>query len=200
MKSGTKLKQILVSLFGNVVLGAGVAFSAQARLGTDPSVSGSQAISNYFGISLGLMVTITNIILAICVFIIYRKNLGITTLIVVFLNQYPIDFFSELIPYTDVFAIRILYVLIGSVLVAFACNIMINSNLGMGVYDAFVFSFVYRFNIKFIIVRYIVDASFLAITLLFKGYIGIGTILAYLLTGNLMNITKPYIDKIVHFE
>ena len=200
MKSKTKCKQILVSLLGNIVLGAGVAFSAQARLGTDPSVSGSQAISNYYGISLGLMVTITNIILAICVFFIYRKNLGITTLMVVFLNQYPIDFFSKVIPYSDVFMIRIIYILIGSILVAIACNIMINSNLGMGVYDAFVFSFVYRFNIKFIIVRYIVDALFLAITLLFKGYIGIGTILAYLLTGNLMNITKPYIDKLIHFE
>ena len=200
MKLEMKSKQVLSSLLGNIILGAGVAFSAVAKLGTDPSVSFSQAVSNRFGISLGMMVTITNITLAIIVFFLYRKNLGITTLLVVFLNQYPIDFFSKLIPFFDVYVIRIVYVVIGSLLAAIGCNIMISSKLGMGIYDAFIFSFVYKFNIEFIKVRYAVDALFLLLTFLFGGFIGVGTILAYLLTGNLMKITAPYIDKIFYFE
>lgn len=118
----------------------------------------------------------------------------------VFLNQFPVDFFSSLIKHSDSTFINIFYVCLAALIIAIGCNIMINSKLGMGIYDAFIFSFTNKYGWDFVHVRYVVDAVFLLLTFVFDGFIGIGTILAYLLTGNLMKLTKPVIDKFVKCE
>ena len=196
MKSGMKLKQLLFALIGNCVLGAGVAMGSQALLGTDPSVSFSQAASMHLGISIGQMITITNVVLLIIALIIKKENVGIATFIVVFLNQYPVDFVTNLIPYNPSLAINVLWVILGCVVVAIGCNIIINSNLGMGIYDALIFGIASRVNKKYSFVRYFVDGIFLLLTFILKGYIGIGTVIPYIITGKLIEYTKPYVDKL----
>lgn len=181
-------------------MGAGVAMGSQALLGTDPSVSFSQAACIKFGITFGQMVTITNVVLLIVVFFINKKNIGLSTLFVVLLNQYPIDFFTSLIVHSDSLVINILWIIAGIVCVAIGCNIMIASNLGMGIYDAFIFAIADKVNKDFVVIRYITDGVFLILTVILRGHIGIGTILPYILTGNLMKLTMPYIKRIFNFD
>lgn len=181
-------------------MGAGVAMSSQALLGSDPSVSFSQAACVYFGISFGQMITITNITLLIIVFFIKKENIGLSTLFVVLLNQYPVDFFTSIIPHSQSFVVNVLWILAGIICVAIGCNIMISSKLGMGIYDAFIFGIAEKVNKSFVFVRYFVDGAFLLLTILLHGYVGIGTILPYILTGNLMKLTMPYIEKVFNFE
>ena len=195
MKYAMKIKKILTTLLGNCVMGFGVAISSQALLGTDPSVSFSQAASIKFGIDFGTMITITNITLLIVVFFINKKNIGLSTLFVVLLNQYPVDFFSSIINHSDIFIVNVMYCVIGAIFVAIGCNIMICSKLGMGIYDALLFGISEKTNKSYVFIRYIVDGIFLVLTFVLGGYIGIGTIIPYLLVGNLIKYTKPYIDK-----
>lgn len=189
-------KQILISLIGNCILGCGLSFGANALLGLDPCVSFSQSISNMTDIKIGTVITCVNIVLIIIVLFIQPKNIGLTTLFVVFINGYFVDFFNLFIHHSQYLVINILYCIISSLIIAIGCNIMINAKIGMGIYDAFIFSLANRVNKSYVFIRYIVDAIFLFGTFIFKGYIGIGTIIAYLLTGNLIKYTKPYIDKL----
>ena len=200
MKYAMRIKQILTTLLGNCVMGFGVAIASQALLGTDPSVSFSQAASIKFGIDFGRMITITNIVLLIIVFFINKKNIGLSTLFVVLLNQYPIDFFTSIISHSDIFIINVLYCVIGAIFVAIGCNIMICSKLGMGIYDALIFGIADKTKKDFVFIRYIIDGIFLVLTFILGGYIGIGTIIPYLLTGNVMKISMPYIEKIFKFD
>ena len=200
MKLETRIKQILVALIGNCILGAGVAMGSQALLGTDPSVSFSQAAAPLVGVTIGQMITITNTTLLIITFFIKKKNIGLATLIVVLLNQYPVDFVTNLITHSDSLIINILWVLAGIVFVAIGCDILIASNLGMGIYDAFVFGVADKLNKKFVFVRYGIDSVFLILTIVLKGYIGIGTILPYLLTGPTIAYTKPIVEKMIKFD
>ncbi len=200
MKLGMKIKQLLIALLGNCILGFGVGMIGSACLGADPSISFSQAASIKLGITLGQMITITNCALLLIVLIVKRKNIGIATLIVVLLNQYPVDFISSIIPQTDSIIIKILWILLGILCVSVGCNVVAASNLGMGIYDAFTFGIADRFNIKYLIVRYVSDTIFLILTILLDGYVGIGTILSYLLLGILIRKIRPYIFKAFHFE
>lgn len=191
-------KQILVSLCGNCLLGLGLALGASAELGLDPCVSFSQSISNMYGVKLGTVITCVNILLVIIVLLLEKKNIGLTTLFVVFLNKYPVDFFSTLINHSSSLMINIIFVTIGTFFIALGCNVMIKANIGMGIYDAFIFSISNKTNKEYVIIRYIVDATFLLLTFLFKGFIGIGTMIAYALTGNLIKYTKPLIDNLIN--
>ena len=196
MKLETKIKQVLVALLGNTILGFGVGMTTLAKLGADPSVSFSQAASMKIGISMGQMVTITNVVLLIIVFIVKKKNIGLATLFVVLLNQYPVDFIIKLIPYVDSLWINILWVLAGILCVSIGCTIIMASDLGLGIYDAFVYGIADRFNKSFLFVRYTVDSIFFVLTIILGGYIGIGTILCYVLLGKTINTIRPTMIKI----
>lgn len=190
------VKQIIISLFGNCLLGLGLALGANAELGLDPCVSFSQSISMMYDIKLGTVITCVNIVLVIVVLVFEKKNIGLTTLFVVFLNKYPVDFFSSLINHSSILIINILYVTIGTLFIALGCNVMIKADIGMGIYDAFIFSIAHKTNKEYVNIRYIVDAMFLLLTFVFKGFIGVGTIIAYILTGNLIKYTRPIIDNL----
>ena len=196
MKLETKIKQVLVALLGNTILGFGVGMTTLAKLGADPSVSFSQAASMKIGISMGQMVTITNVVLLIIVFIVKKKNIGLATLFVVLLNQYPVDFIIKLIPYVDSLWINILWVLAGILCVSIGCTIIMASDLGLGIYDAFVYGIADRFNKSFLFVRYTVDSIFFVLTIILGGYIGIGTILFYVLLGKTINTIMHKMIKI----
>ena len=146
------------------------------------------------------MITITNITLLAITFFVKRKNIGLSTLIVVLLNQYPVDFVTGLITHSDSLVINVLWILGGNIFVAIGCDILIASNLGMCIYDAFVFGIADRLNKKFVIVRYAIDSIFLILTIILHGYIGIGTILPYILTGPIIAYTKPIIEKMIKFD
>lgn len=196
MKLETKIKQILTALLGDAILGFGVGLTTLAKLGADPSVSFSQAASVKLGISMGQMVTITNICLLIIVFIFKKSNIGLATLFVVLLNQYPVDFIINLIPYVDSIWINIGWVLLGILLIATGCTIIMASNLGLGIYDAFVYGIADRFHKSFLVVRYTADSIFFILTIILGGYIGIGTILCYVLLGKVINTIRPIMLKI----
>lgn len=196
MKLEMRIKQIVIALIGNIVLGTGVALGSLPLLGADPSVSFSQAACVHLGVTIGQMITITNSVLLIASLILNRKNIGIATFIVVFLNQYPVDFVTNLVPRSEFLVFNILYIFVGCALIAIGCNIVIDSNLGKGIYDAFIFGIAEKINKSYVFSRYIVDGLFLLLTVLLKGYIGIGTIIPYLITGNLIKYTKPLVDKV----
>lgn len=196
MKYATKIKQIILALIGNFILGAGVAMESQALLGTDPAVSFSQAAAPHLGITIGQMITVTNVVLLLITFFIKKSNIGLGTLIVVLLNQYPVDLVTSMITYRDNLFINILWVVIGCVFIAIGCNVIISSNLGMGIYDAFLYGITSKTTKSYTFVRYIVDGIFLLLTFILKGYIGIGTIIPYLIVGNLITLTQPYITKL----
>lgn len=196
MKLETKIKQVLVALLGNTILGFGVGMTTIARLGADPVVSFSRAACIKLGITMGQMTTITNVVLLIIVFIVKKKNIGLATLFVALLNQYPIDFIVNLIPYVDSLWINILWVLAGILCVSIGCTIIMASDLGLGIYDAFVYGIADRFNKSFLFVRYTVDSIFFVLTIILGGYIGIGTILCYVLLGKTINTIRPTMIKI----
>ena len=200
MKSEMKIKQLAIALIGNCILGAGVALESLPLLGTDPCVSFSQAASVHLGITIGQMITITNIVLLVISFILDRKNIGIATFIVVLLNRYPVDFVTNLIPRSSSLVVNIIYIVLGCVLIAIGCNTVINSKLGKGIYDAFIFSVASKANKSYVVTRYFIDGVFLILTFILKGYIGIGTIIPYLITGNLIEYTRPLVDKVFLVE
>lgn len=198
MKLEMTLKKIVVALIGNCILGSGVAMITQALIGADPSVSFSQAYAPYFGLTIGQAITITNVLLLLATFVIKKSNIGVATFIVVFLNQYPVDYVTTIIPRTESLVINILWVILGTTCVAIGCNAIISSRLGMGILDAFVYAIADRTHKTFVTIRYISDSIFFLLTILLKGYYGIGTVITYLLAGPIIRFTKPYVEKIIN--
>jgi|GEM_PF-3224286 len=199
MKS--KMKRFVVTLLGIFFLGAGVAIDTAAALGTDCMAGFNEAFARTLGyVTFGQMTTIIEILMVIYAYLRSKKTVGIGTVLSMLLVQFPIDLVYNLVPQTQNLVVRILYVLIGILLISLGAEMIIHADLGMGAYEAFMYSFVYARGWKFIYVKYVCDAIFLLGTVIFRGQIGLGTVITYLLTPKCMDLINKNIDRFIRFE
>ena len=200
MKYEKLIKQLAVAIIGNTLLGLGIALTSRASFGVDVTVAFSYAMFPKLGVTFGQMTAITNAVLVAIVLFIYPKNLGISTLLVAFGNQYPLDFFDRVLPYSDVLMIIILFLALGIIMTALGAAIIIRSSLGMGIYEAFVFAFSKKFNKKFVLCKYACDSVFLILVILLKGPLGVGSIACYCFTGICIDFFNTKVLKFISFE
>ena len=199
MKS--KMKRFVVTLLGIFFLGAGVAIDTAAALGTDCMAGFNEAFARTLGyVTFGQMTTIIEILMVIYAYLRSKKTVGIGTVLSMLLVQFPIDLVYNLVPQTQNLVVRILYVLIGILFISLGAEMIIHADLGMGAYEAFMYSFVETRGWKFIYVKYVCDALFLLGTVIFRGQIGLGTVITYLLTPKCMEFINGNIDRYIRFE
>ena len=199
MKS--KMKRFVVTLLGIFFLGAGVAIDTAAALGTDCMAGFNEAFARTLGyVTFGQMTTIIEILMVIYAYLRSKKTVGIGTVLSMLLVQFPIDLVYNLVPQTQNLVVRVLYVLIGILFISLGAEMIIHADLGMGAYEAFMYSFVYTRGWKFIYVKYVCDAIFLLGTVIFRGQIGLGTVITYLLTPKCMELINKNIDRFIRFE
>lgn len=199
MKS--KMKRFVVTLLGIFFLGAGVAIDTAAALGTDCMAGFNEAFARTLGyVTFGQMTTIIEILMVIYAYLRSKKTVGIGTVLSMLLVQFPIDLVYNLVPQTQNLVVRILYVLIGILFISLGAEMIIHADLGMGAYEAFMYSFVYTRGWKFIYVKYVCDAIFLLGTVIFRGQIGLGTVITYLLTPKCMDLINKNIGRFIRFE
>lgn len=193
-------RRVVYTILGIMVLGAGVALAVKAGLGTSSLDVLIELVSRKVGISVGRITFFAQIIMVVTALILYPKNIGIGTVLALFLTQFPIDLVYSITPQSEVFIINLIMVSVGTVLTSLGSAMIIDAGLGMGTYEALTFSIAYRFNIKYLYVKYCLDAIFLILLIVFGGTIGIGTIISYLFIGKLIEIFKEILEKTLKIE
>ena len=193
----TRLKRLSVTVLGIMLLGSGVGLATAAEIGSDCMASFCEVMSERLGfITIGQLTTLIELGMLIYAFIMERKTVGIGSFLAMLLVEFPIDLAYGSVPRTENYMIRIIYVLIGIVLISFGAELIVHAGLGMGSYEAFMYTFVYRKGWKFTYVKYVCDSIFLLLTILLKGHVGTGTVLTYLLVPKCMELASSLIHKI----
>ena len=197
LKMKINLRNIIFTILGIIFLGVGVAFTTKAGLGTNALDVLDEIIANKTGISFGRITFIAQILMIVFAFIFDRKTIGIGTLMAMFLTQFPIDITYSLINRSDSFIINLLMVIIGVIVMAFGASMIIKGKLGMGTYEALTISIANRLNVRFVYVKYVLDSIFLILVIIFKGNIGVGTIITYLFLGKLIELFNNLLDRYI---
>ena len=195
LRTKINLRNIIFTILGIIFLGVGVAFTTKAGLGTNALDVLDEIIANKTGISFGRITFIAQILMIVFAFIFDRKTIGIGTLMAMFLTQFPIDITYSLINRSDSLIINLLMVIIGVIVMAFGASMIIKGKLGMGTYEALTISIANRLNVRFVYVKYVLDSIFLILVILFKGNIGVGTIITYLFLGKLIELFNNLLDR-----
>ena len=114
------------------------------------------------------------------------------------------DFFtrllSDFINAGNPFAVRILTLAAGCVILAFGMTIVIKSDAGTGPNDLVAIVISDKLSRPFGLIRIIVDVCFVAIGFLLGGAVGIGTIISAFLVGPVAGKFLPYSEKIVDYS
>ncbi|WP_333645974.1 YczE/YyaS/YitT family protein [Lacrimispora sp.] len=191
------MRKIIVLIAGILLMALGTAVCNNTALGIDPFNAFCADLSAIANIQLGTMILLVQLAIAILVFFLNKKYLGIGSVIPMVMFGYFLQFFNwavfQLITFDFVLIIRFFIFFIGMLIIAFGMSIYMSCDLGMVPYDCFSFIMSERLGRNAFKLRVVLDTMVAVIAILLKGPINIGTILLAFCVGPLIGFFKKRI-------
>lgn len=201
-----KLKRYVIFLIGLFINSLGVSLVTKAALGTSPISSIPYVLSLNFPFTLGEFTIFFSIFLIFLQFIILRKNFKLEHVLqipVSVLFGYFIDFSMAMLGFvhTDMYIIKVLYLLIGCLVLGIGVYLEVLANVVMLPGESFVRAVVSTWHTEFGITKVAFDVSMSviagALSLIFTGHlVGVreGTIVAAILVGFIARFIGKQLD------
>ena len=180
---------------GLLLYGVADAFMIEAAIGVDSWTVFAQGISIHTGLSIGLLTNIIGL-LVLLLWIPLRQKPGIGTVLNILLVGPGIELGLWLLPTPNALWLRVVFFVIGLLLLAVASGIYIGAHLGPGPRDGLMTGIHARFGTPLWIGRTAVEVTVLVIGWILGGNVGAGTVAFALLIGPLCNITLPLLDPV----
>ena len=199
----------LVILFvGLTIAHLGVTMFLLADLGADPFnvlvqglFRGLDSVSGWAFLSHGRVHIAVCFLIIIVLLIVDKSYVKLGTIVCMVFGGPIIDFFSLLLAplfaMVSSFAVKLLLLALGCVILAYGMTIVIKSQAGTGPNDLVAVVISDKLKKKFSVIRVIVDFSFVAAGWLLGGVFGIGTLVCAFLVGPVAGIFLPINEKLI---
>ena len=196
---------LFVLFVGLTIAHLGVTLFLITELGTDTFTIFVQGLSKVFGISIGTCHVALCIILMLIMLFTTKGYVKPGTVVCAFCGGWIIDFFNwclgSLVSGASPMPLRILVMLLGCVILSFGMSIVIKSNSGTGPNDLVAIILTDKIaehhTVTFRWVRIACDVVFVVVGTLLGGTLGIGTVVAALLTGPVVQFFLPKSEKLI---
>ena len=190
MKKKQFFRDLALVTLATAMIGAATCCYVRAGLGGDSVAVFLEGLSTAFAISLGTASWSLNIVLVALAFLTARKHIGWTTVYGCLFTGGFIDAADWLLDpvfrLSDGLWFRWVIFLAGLLLLTLACALMIRFCPGMSILDAIVTRLSEKLRVSFRAVRMTIDAGLMVTGLLMGGVVGIGSVVAVLGTGPLI--------------
>lgn len=200
--------RMLILFVGLCIAHLGVTLFLLADLGSDPFnvlVQGVfRTLSNTFGLEFlthGYTHVGINLLIILVLLFVDRTYIKLGTVFCMAFGGPIIDFFTILLE-NDInsglpFAVRLLVLALGCVILAYGMTVVMKSDAGTGPNDLVAISISEKAHFPFGITRTVTDVSFVVIGFLLGGKFGIGTIVCAALVGMVAERFLPINEKII---
>ncbi len=190
-----KPKTFFYLMLGNWLYGTGEAILIKADIGQSPGTVLAQGIQNITGDTIGW----TSFYISIGVMFLWiplKNKVGIGTVLNIIFVSVAIDVMMPFFPSPDSYAVSVVMVLIGILVIGLGSAFYIPSNLGPGPRDGLMTGLHYRTGIPIGRVRFVIEAAFLLAGWLLGGSVGLGTVLVTVLVGEVVAIFFGIVSRV----
>ncbi|MCY8028866.1 YitT family protein [Bacillus inaquosorum] len=191
------MKYIYYSL-GILILSLGISLTIQSGLGTSPFDAVLVGLSEEVGLTVGSWEVLISVILLICNSILTRKKPMLLGLITAFITGIGIDLWLFIVKTTispNMWVSKLICFGIGLVLIGLGTAIYLQTKFASTPIDhlTLIIRDISKRTILFS--RTLVYALFLVLAIIFKGPIGIGTLLTVCLGGMILHFFMPFVER-----
>lgn len=194
------LARLLVVFIGFVIIAIGVSLLLCCKIGTDPVSVFNDGLSVFLHTKFGMAQIVTNSIMLIIVFFLKKSYINIATIFSAIVLGPMIDiavnissrFINEALPLW----LKIIICIIGTIFISLGVAIYIAPSIGIGPTDVMSEIMSELLNIQYRYVRITIDCTFVVCGFFLGGIVGIGTIIAAVGTGPLVQLFKPFANKL----
>jgi len=190
-----KPKTFFYLMLGNWLYGTGEAILIKADIGQSPGTVLAQGIQNITGDTIGW----TSFYISIGVMFLWiplKNKVGIGTVLNIIFVSVAIDVMMPFFPSPDSYAVSVVMVIIGILVIGLGSAFYIPSNLGPGPRDGLMTGLHYRTGIPIGRVRFVIEAAFLLAGWLLGGSVGLGTVLVTVLVGEVVAIFFGLVSRV----
>ena len=177
-----RISTTILLIIGLIIFGAGDAVLISARLGNTPWTVLAEGIAKNLDLSIGKATFLVSF-LVLLIWIPLKEKPGIGTILNAILIAATIEIMLPILPTPQIFAMQILQVLTGIILVAIGSGLYLTANLGPGPRDGTMTGLTKVTGIPIGRVRSGIEIFVIAIGWILGGKFGIGTILFAILIG-----------------
>lgn len=198
--------RILFFLLGMVCISFGVSLTIISNFGAGAWDALSVGLSNMFGLSVGKWVIIVAFILNIAAGILIKRIPRFSTLITSIITGAFIDIWLLLFKGINITTTlkSFLFFIIGIIIISFGVAVYVITDLPPGPIDYFMLIVKERFNLSIGVAKTICESIGLILGIIFKGPIGIGSIVIMFTIGPLIQMfskfTDPILQQIIYKE
>lgn len=193
---------ILFMIFGNIVLGMGVAAFKLSRLGNDPFTGMAMALAELIHMPYANFLVLLNLAVFVVEFLFGRKYIGIGTFFNALLQGYIVTFFYEMyckVAVPQLMWQRLLTVVIGLTVGGIGLAMYQNANAGASPYDSLSMIMTDRGKHSYYAYRMSTDLTSLVFCFLAGGIVNVGTVACVLLLGPIadfvnLHFIKPFME------
>jgi uncharacterized protein len=125
-----------------------------------------------------------------------KNKVGIGTVLNIIFVSVAIDVMMPFFPSPDSYAVSVVMVIIGILVIGLGSAFYIPSNLGPGPRDGLMTGLHYRTGIPIGRVRFVIEAVFLLAGWLLGGSVGLGTVLVTVLVGEVVAIFFGIVSRV----
>ncbi|KIU10119.1 integral inner membrane protein [Bacillus subtilis] len=193
------MKYIFYEL-GILILSLGISLTIQSGLGTSPFDALLVGLSKEVGLTVGSWEVLISVILLICNAILTRKKPILLGLITAFITGIGIDLWLFVVKntlYLNALLSKLICFGIGLVLIGLGTAIYLQTKFASTPIDHLTLIIRDLSKRTILFSRTLVYALFLVLAIIFKGPIGIGTLLTVCLGGMLLHVFMPIVER--HF-
>lgn len=183
--TGRRLPRRIVQLFiGLFLYGIGIAFMVRGAIGAAPWDVLTQGIANHVPLSFGVI----TICVSACVLLMWiplRQRLGVGTVLNAVLVGPAADVGFWLLPTPQALWLRVLFFVLGLLILAAATGLYLGANFGPGPRDGLMTGLHQRFGWPIWMVRTGLEVAVVIAGWILGGNVGVGTVAFALLVGPL---------------
>ena len=191
-----KIITLTYLMLGLILFGLGETLLITANAGVSPWTVLAQGISVKTGYSIGITTFIVSISV-LCLWIPLKQKPGIGTILNTIIISVLIDVSLPYLPSPELFALQILQVIIGVVIVGLGSGFYLIANLGPGPRDGLMTGIQKMTNLSIALIRGIIEISAVLVGWYLGGMVGIGTIVFALGIGPFVSAGLFFVGRYI---
>lgn len=192
-----RIWDLFLVIAGSIIMGGGIAFEVKSKFGLDALSLFNEGMGKLLNVPLGTASQLVVVSIIVILFFIDKKRVGIGSIVNGVLVGASANFFMPIVnQLNENFPLRVIMLIIGILLVSIGIGIYVSAGLGEGGFDAWMMFAADKLKKEVRFVRITMDICLVAIGTLLGGSIGLGTLIATLSYGPIIQFTLNTMNKL----
>lgn len=191
-----QMRRIILFLAGCFLLGTGIGVCNAGGWGMDALDVLTTGLAGKIGLALSLMNFAVYLVMSGAALILDKKQVAIWTFAAPFVTSLGIDLSMRVLTVLRLNAFSLGVYMAGILVMGFGNALSIYANCGRSPYDAFLYALMTHTKKSYAVIRWIFDGSCILLGLILGGFLGIGTVIAFLVIGKLIEFFIGLFDRI----